>query len=1062
MNRPDEPPPTAPTAHESGTGDQAAVDDPRVIAAVEEYLAALETGLKPDRQQFLAGYPREVAAALAECLDGLELVQSAGAELQPRTAGRPPEVLGDFRLIREVGRGGMGVVYEAEQVSLRRRVALKVLSAAGGLDARQLQRFRTEAQAAGALHHPHIAPVYAVGSERGVHYYAMQFIDGPSLAGVIADRRRQAGLAPRAPQDPYGWVALPDPRAAAVDKTTIYRPLDRMEEAVAGAPNSLNGDLSAVSHASGKEFWRTAARLGAEAAEALDHAHQQGIVHRDIKPANLLLDGAGRLWVVDFGLARLPSDAGLTLTGDLLGTLRYMSPEQALAKRLVVDHRTDVYSLGVTLYELLTLRPAFPGSDRQDLLRRIADEEPAAPRKLDRSIPADLETVVLKAMAKEPAERYATAQELADDLRRFLDDRPIVARRPRLSQRAWRWGRRHRRLACGMSVAAVLLPIGLALGFGGWQQQVAEQEKKLRTETQATLYHKLFGHAQAVRGERRPGYRAEVWADLHKAAGLDVPDKDANAIATEVIACLADALGLPPVKNPDAERAFPAPPAVGEDGIVRATAPTGKASAEALADSVVWVRTQGRPPISRQSPRGRVNRLRFSSDGGLLAVGCEEGFVVWKVPTLEVHANLGGRKVDSLAFHPRGHLLATVGGQVELWSLASNKPVAVMPNPGPAALEVEFSADGRLLLGLVDGKAVVGWPVSDTPERRQLAGHLGGVPGVAFSPDGRRLASVSRDQTVKIWDVGTGRLLHTGKSPSAPMECLAFSPDGRLLATGDLNGQVQFWDPEKGDLIAKTPDPPAEDAKPNPSPRARFLTAEKPVDPREQLGEVFQLRFDAAGKWLAAAGTNGVQVWAIRPVEGGVTLEPSARLRTETPAYDLAVRPDGSALVFATRGGPGRGQLYRYDLDGKAPQRPLDAPARLDLRALHFDPAGRLLTYVTPEGRLGRWDWENGASLPAVGGDQPVSHTALAPDGRWVAVVTPDRGVAICESDTGKRVLALPPEESDVWSLARAADGRRLAVGLSDGGVAVWDLEEVRARLAEFDIDLPLPRAARK
>ncbi len=208
---------------------------------------------------------------------------------------------------------------------------------------------------------------------------------------------------------------------------------------------------------------RSAARLGIQAAEALEHAHALGVLHRDIKPANLLVEASGHLWVADFGLARFGADSDLTRTGDLLGTLRYMSPEQALAHRVVVDHRTDIYSLGATLYELLTARPAFDGHNRQELLRRIADEDPTPPRQLDPTIPRDLETIVLKAMAKEPEGRYATAQELADDLRRFLADEPIRARRPGPLERTARWTRRHKPAV--VSTAVVLL-LALFTGTG--------------------------------------------------------------------------------------------------------------------------------------------------------------------------------------------------------------------------------------------------------------------------------------------------------------------------------------------------------------------------------------------------------------------------------------------------------------------------------------------------------------------------------------------------------------------------------------------------------------------
>jgi serine/threonine protein kinase/Flp pilus assembly protein TadD len=375
--------------------------------------------------------------------------------------------LGDFRILREIGRGGMGVVYEAEQLSLGRRVALKVLPFAATLDPKQMQRFKNEAQAAAGLHHTNIVPVYFVGCERGVHFYAMQFIEGQTLAALIRQLREEAGL-----QGREDWVRENglEPQRFDPTPTGPYSP-DGAASPEIHTPEAVTrnqGDSGTVSFAlsprprfADSRFFRTVANLGIQAAEALEHAHQLGVIHRDIKPANLMVDARGNLWITDFGLAHCQSQAGLTMSGDLVGTLRYMSPEQALAKRVLVDQRTDIYSLGATLYELLTLEAAFAGKDRQELLRQIAFEEPKAPKRLNKAIPAELETIVLKAIEKNPEERYATAQELADDLERFLRDEPIHAKRPGHVQRGRKWARRHQ---AQIRVAAAVAIVGLLAG----------------------------------------------------------------------------------------------------------------------------------------------------------------------------------------------------------------------------------------------------------------------------------------------------------------------------------------------------------------------------------------------------------------------------------------------------------------------------------------------------------------------------------------------------------------------------------------------------------------------
>lgn len=500
-------PPSAPDAR---TGE--AFDDPRVVAVVQEYLAQLEQGLTPEREDYLRRHP-ELAPAIAQCLDGLELVRAvspgvkgstsrnlwstapdrAGPDAVPEFA---PRALGDFQIVRELGRGGMGVVYEAVQLSLGRRVALKVLPFAATFDARQLQRFKNEAQAAALLHHTNIVPVYAVGSDRGVHFYAMQLIEGQSLAVLLRQLREQAGLAVSVGangKSKSGAMSQTDVGATDAYLGGVVPTEKPVSIGVARSTAGASLSVTARTTRGGETHFQKVARLVLQAADALDHAHQLGIVHRDIKPANLLVNVAGTLWITDFGLAQFQTDTGLTRTGDMLGTFRYMSPELAAGQRTSVDHRTDIYSLGATFYELLTLEPVFSGETRQELLYQILHEEPRAPRSFHRSIPFELETIVLKALRKAPAERYATAAELAEDLRRFLQNRPILARRPTPLDRARKWARRH---PSAVVAAVVLFAFGIVgLAVSNWliaaeQQKTADalDREKLRANESEELF----------------------------------------------------------------------------------------------------------------------------------------------------------------------------------------------------------------------------------------------------------------------------------------------------------------------------------------------------------------------------------------------------------------------------------------------------------------------------------------------------------------------------------------------------------------------------------------------
>jgi len=441
-------------------------NDPELLLAeiAEDFVRRVEQGDNPNVAEYAERYP-EIAAVLQQVLPILTMVGSsrdvwAMADQVGDTDVSPERILGDFKILREVGRGGMGVVYEAREISLGRRVALKVLPFAALLDRRQLERFKLEAQVAAKLHHTHIVPLFSVGCERGVHYYAMQYVDGQPLSTIIRQLKR--GLSEIA------------------------------NEPEASQPSSLTRYLTHTGSTQELDYIREVARIGIQAAEALQHAHDLAVIHRDIKPSNLLLDLHGHLWITDFGLARYQngSTATLTLPGDVVGTLRYMSPEQAAGRDSVLDERTDIYSLGATLYELLTLEMVFVGQGRHELLGQIENETPRPLRRLNAAVPVDLETIVLKTLAKAPQDRYTTCQNLAEDLQRFLEHRPIKAKRPTWGERFAKWSWRHRSLVTAALVVLAVAVVALCVST------VLVWQEKQRTEVALARAQKHYNEAR--------------------------------------------------------------------------------------------------------------------------------------------------------------------------------------------------------------------------------------------------------------------------------------------------------------------------------------------------------------------------------------------------------------------------------------------------------------------------------------------------------------------------------------------------------------------------------------
>ena len=402
----------------------------RLTDVLDRWLMSLEQGTPLAQRQLLAEHP-DLAEALKKYFHSLADLHEMAAgfghaaehvKKEEKSDDDSEKQIGDFELLHEIGRGGMGVVYEARQISLDRRVAIKILPFASVLDSRQIARFKHEAQAAAQLHHEHIVPVFAIGVERGVHYYAMQLVNGQSL-----DR----------------WIESQN--AARFANRTRQLP---------------------------REHFENVARLGMQAAQALHAAHEYGIVHRDIKPSNLMIEpgtpgnehagDTSKCWVTDFGLARVQREVSLTRTGDLVGTLRYMSPEQA--KGSLVDHRTDVYSLGATLYELAGLTAAYREDHSVTLLQQIDSHDPTPLRQLRPEIPADLANIIHKALSRQRDDRYATAADFAADLQRFLKGEPTAAHAPSLLERCARFSQRHARAMSVTLALLLLLVFGLTIG----------------------------------------------------------------------------------------------------------------------------------------------------------------------------------------------------------------------------------------------------------------------------------------------------------------------------------------------------------------------------------------------------------------------------------------------------------------------------------------------------------------------------------------------------------------------------------------------------------------------
>ncbi len=998
---------------------EACGEDLVLARRIEALLGAHDEG-----PTFLASPSKE----LGELLDTLNEPPAPA----PGAAGPPPPpfVPAGYEFLGELGRGGMGVVYRARQAGLNRLVAVKMILAGRHAGPNVLARFRAEAEAVAALHHPNIVQIYEVGERDGLPYFSLELVEGGSLDDRL---------------DGTPWPA------------------------------------------------RAAAELVAGLARAMHYAHSRGVIHRDLKPANILLV-AGDGWrvagehgpasspatrhpspstlipkITDFGLAKqLDSAGGRTRTGDILGTPSYMAPEQAGGKSKEIGPACDIYALGAILYELLTGGPPFRAETALDTILQVTSADPVPPRRLVPKLPCDLETICLKCLEKGPAQRYASAGALADDLQRFLDHKPILARPTTAWQRLAKWARRRPAVAALTLLSAVTAAVGFALVTWQWREAEAAragQERQRRQaedalrEANVNLY---FNHIALADREWHAGNagRAEELLDACPAGQREWEWHYLKRL------CHSD---LRTIRS-----------AVGGSGAI-AYSPDGKflATAGRGHDLLLLDAVSGKVVRTFRGHGSPVVAVAFRRDGRRLASGSlevDEGkgeLKVWDVgdgrEVFTVPGSRGG--VTALAFSPDGARLAAGEGnhprkdqpaEVRLLDAATGAVVRTLCGPAPRVNGVAFSPDGQTLVAAgtapraptrLPAGHVKAWEADTGKELLPFVGHSVGISGVAFSPDGSRLATASWDHSARVWDVATRRTLATYYGHNYALGSIAFSPDSRHVASAGLDRTIHIWDAKTrrqectllghGGAVfglAYAPD-------------GRRLASCAFIQAREPGGELkvwdlteeqafrslrahskllLGLALSADGRRLASAGFDGeIRLWDADtlhelPGQRGFLREQNT----------VAVSPDGKLL--ASRATDKR--LTLWDVTSGRVVHSLGGPVPV-LRAVAFSSDGRLLAADTRNhvlaqgpGEIAVWDLATEQRVVTLRGRA----VAFSPDGRRLAFGN-GNAVTIHDLDTGRGVLTLEGHTAEVLAVAFDRDGGRIATGGRDRTVRVWD-----------------------
>ncbi|MCL4206748.1 MAG: protein kinase [Pirellulaceae bacterium] len=1022
------------------------------IALVErladEFAERFRRGERPAIREYTDRYP-EHASIIRDTFEALALMENlapgseeslfqAGQQRPTIADGMAFRQLGDFRILREVGRGGMGIVYEAEQVSLGRHVALKILSKEMFGKTKHRLRFEREARTAAKLHHTNIVPVFGVGEDDGSSYYVMQFIQGLALDGVLDELKRiqassdtsratshqgelRVSRREVSAADAARWLmsGTLQPLVAESEDSRIRRREDVTLAHDSGAPSSGTSPSNASRDAGRlsdtfsladsslvstvvpertvkrQTYWESVAQIGVQVASALGYAHGQGVLHRDIKPANLLLDTRGTVWVTDFGLAKLEDDRNLTQTGDVLGTLRYMAPETLRGN---FDVRSEIYSLGLTLYELLALQPAFDQISRNSLVDQVANARFEPLGKRNSEIPRDLVTIVHKALELDPQHRYQTAEELAGDLQRFLDDEPIRARRIPVCERIGRWARRNRGLAAALSAVALLL---LVLNIAGpvftiWlmdahrslQQSEGDSRRAWRlAEDRAAENARLAEeNANLAAAERAIADQAKA-AEQREAELRRIAEQRERRIQETLYAAEVNLAGQAAEEPAGLRRVLEltdrwSSPQPGRDlrnwewyylvglchqdrmtvqhfGVTCVDwSPNGKHFASGGNDRSVriWQAASGTLLATLTGHSDQVNALAWNGDGSRIATGGRDKTIrIWNATTAESLATLGGHEffVSSVAWSPDGTRLASAAshfsGEFIIWDVETRQQrTRIQTIAGDS--RIHWSPDSRLLTvagAIYDANTGSKVSTSDVGNRAR------------WSPDGQWLAVPDGSQVAIRTALGDeARISLTGHSDL--VRCVDWSPDGKFLVTGGNDNTVKTWDGSTGQEIATL---------------------------RGHTDQVNDVKWCPDGKQLATVGNGTIKVW-----ETAVPVEPS------TTAFAL-----GSGMMI---------RCLAWNKDGTA----LAAGGTAGVKILNAS-SGVVASDIGPE-RAANWS-------------QFSPTFEWSSNGHAIAVQR-SKAVVLFDDRTLEQTHVLVPVEGTMRSVALSPDGLRVATSSWD------------------------------